>query len=76
MLMTERRGRGRPRMETRPLTAAQTEIVHIRQQLGWTQDMFAAALGVIPNTVSRWERGERDVSLPVLRLARRLLAHH
>lgn len=76
MLMTERRGRGRPRMETRPLTAAQQEFIQIRHQLGWTQEEFAAALGVIPNTVSRWERGERDVAPPTLGFARQLLAQH
>jgi DNA-binding transcriptional regulator YiaG len=76
MLMTIPRGRGRPRKEQKPLTPAQEEIGQIRQRLGLTQEAFAEAIGVIPNTVSRWERGERDVSRSVLKLARRLLAQH
>jgi DNA-binding transcriptional regulator YiaG len=38
-----------------------------------TQAAFAQALGVTADAVSQWERGVRNVSRPVLHLARRLL---
>jgi DNA-binding transcriptional regulator YiaG len=56
------------------LDAAQAELVQIRQQLGMTQEAFAEALGVHPDTISRWERGERGVSQMALKLARSILA--
>lgn len=66
------RMRGRPRQSHTPLTADQIELTSIRQALGLTQDAWADALGVTNNTVSRWERGERPVTLTVLKLARLL----
>ena len=39
----------------------------IRKLLGLTQAMLAAQLGVAPNTVARWERGERSIPEPVAR---------
>jgi DNA-binding transcriptional regulator YiaG len=35
-----------------------SEFRQLRQQLGLSQARFAALLGVAPNTVARWERGE------------------
>jgi DNA-binding transcriptional regulator YiaG len=74
MPMTAPRGRGRPRLKQKTLTPAQEEITQIRKQLHMTQDAFAEALGVITNTVSRWERGEHDVAPSIMKLARRILA--
>ena len=34
-----------------------------RRMIGWTQQNFAAAVGVDPDTVSRWERGLSEPSL-------------
>jgi DNA-binding transcriptional regulator YiaG len=74
MPMTAPRGRGRPRLKQKTLTPAQEEITQIRKQLHMTQDAFAEALGVITNTVSRWERGDHDVAPSIVKLARRILA--
>ncbi|MHB9099865.1 MAG: helix-turn-helix domain-containing protein [Syntrophales bacterium] len=35
------------------------ELRDWRQRCGWSQGQLARALGVIPLSVSRWERGER-----------------
>jgi transcriptional regulator with XRE-family HTH domain len=37
------------------------EVRRVRKQLGLTQRAFAARVGVNPNTVARWERGELTV---------------
>lgn len=39
-----------------------------RALLGMTQEQLAAELNVAPNTVARWERGERSIP-PYLDLA-------
>jgi len=44
------------------------ELQSWRKQNGYSQSQLAKALGVIPVTVSRWERGERDIP-PYLHLA-------
>lgn len=50
-----------------------SEMRSIRRALGVTQAQMAARLGVDQNTVARWERGERSVSEPAIRLARTLV---
>lgn len=46
------------------------ELLRWRKRLGWSQSRLAEALGVPPNTVARWERGELTIRHPtVLRLA-------
>jgi transcriptional regulator with XRE-family HTH domain len=37
------------------------ELRRLRQVKGWTQRVMAAHLGVAPNTVARWERGELPI---------------
>ncbi len=49
------------------------ELKAIREQLELTQAEFARELGVTPNSVARWERGEMNIRGPVERLARLLL---
>ena len=38
------------------------DIKSLRKKLGLTQVEFASLLGVAPNTVARWERGEIGLS--------------
>jgi len=45
-----------------------TELQSWRKQNGYSQSQLAKALGVITITVSRWERGEREMP-PYLHLA-------
>ena len=44
------------------------ELQSWRNQNGYSQSQLAKALGVITVTVSRWERGEREIP-PYLHLA-------
>ena len=44
------------------------ELKEWRNRTGWSQGQLAKALGVIPVTISRWERGERQIP-PFLSLA-------
>jgi transcriptional regulator with XRE-family HTH domain len=44
------------------------ELLALREKLGWTQVQMAAAVLVTPNTVARWERGERTISEPMAKL--------
>jgi len=32
-----------------------------RKRTGWSQGQLCRALGVVPVTISRWERGERQI---------------
>ena len=47
-----------------PFLPTGTQLRDHRRTRGWTQRACAAALGVTPNTVARWERGE--VRIPAL----------
>jgi len=38
------------------------DLRKIREKLGWTQVEMAKAIRVTPNTVARWERGERSLT--------------
>jgi transcriptional regulator with XRE-family HTH domain len=38
-----------------------SEVRRVRKRLGLTQRAFAVRVGVNPNTVARWERGELTV---------------
>ena len=42
------------------------DIKALRERLGLTQKALAAAVGVQPNTVARWERGELPISGPMM----------
>ena len=46
----------------------------IRQELALTQAALAEAIGVRPNTVARWERGEIGISEPTARLVEKIAA--
>jgi transcriptional regulator with XRE-family HTH domain len=45
-----------------------TELQSWRKQNGYSQSHLARALGVVTITISRWERGEREIP-PFLHLA-------
>ena len=52
-----------------------TELRSRRLALGLTQQALAQRLGLSPNTIARWERGEVPITAPaMLRLALELLA--
>jgi transcriptional regulator with XRE-family HTH domain len=46
------------------------ELRQLRESMGWTQFEFAMKLGLQPNSYARLERGEREISLTVAKLAR------
>lgn len=43
-----------------------SEIRGMRRELGLTQAQLAGALGVHPNTLARWERGEITPQYPIM----------
>ena len=45
-----------------------TTFRRLRKQLGWTQTKTAKELGVVSNTVAKWERGEQAIPEPAARL--------
>jgi len=45
----------------------------LRRKAGKTQEQLAAILAVAPNTVARWERGERAISAPMALLIRAMV---
>ena len=47
-----------------------SELRRLRTRAGLTQAALAAKLGVVPNTVARWERNERAITEPMTRLIR------
>ena len=44
------------------------QLRRIRHRLGLTQAAMALRIGVAPNSVARWERGEMKITEPVARL--------
>lgn len=44
------------------------QLREFRQRLGITQVAFAEAIGVAPNTVARWERGELNMRASTAKL--------
>lgn len=55
------------------ITEIGARFQQIRREHGWTQEQLAEALDVQPITLSRWERGERAVSLSLLARAAQVL---
>jgi len=55
-----------------PMTDTDSEILRIRNRLGWSQAEMAEALGLSQATVSRMERGVLPERKAVLHLARSL----
>lgn len=55
-------------------TAYAHELKTIRLRLGLTQAQMGAQLGIRGDSLSRYEREERRVPEPTIRLARHLLA--
>jgi transcriptional regulator with XRE-family HTH domain len=51
-----------------------SQLRAIRRELGLTQAALAEAVGVRPNTVARWERGELGISKPMARLVEKIAA--
>lgn len=56
----------------RPGRLEPAEIRFLRKHLGWSGREFAASFGVAPETVSRWEHGERNMGSTAERLLRLL----
>ncbi len=56
------------------IVATGLQLHAIRQELGLTQTVLAEVIGLRPNTVARWERGEIDISEPSARLVERITA--
>ncbi len=48
------------------------ELKKIRSRVGWTQAEMAYRLGVAPNTIARWERGEMHIGETAAKLIGRL----
>lgn len=48
------------------------QVKELRKTLGYTQSKLAEELGVTPNTIARYERGEFKPSPPVLKLLKLL----
>jgi transcriptional regulator with XRE-family HTH domain len=48
------------------------ELRRLRTQMGLTQAALAERVGVTPNAVALWERGERNIGEPAARLIRLL----
>ena len=51
-----------------------SQLRAIRQALALTQAALAEVIGVRPNTVARWERGEIGISEPTARLVEKIAA--
>lgn len=51
------------------------ELKKYREEIGFTQEQLAMALHVATNTISRWERGDRNIP-PYLYLALETVARN
>lgn len=51
----------------KPVKFSSKRITKIRQKLHCSQKVFADIIGVTADTISRWERGERDPDKPICR---------
>lgn len=51
-------------------TVTATELHRLRSRLGLTQAQLADVVGVTPNTIARWERGEMRMQPAMDRLVR------
>lgn len=49
------------------------ELRTARQSFGLSQEALAKLMGISPNTVARWERGERPIHQGQVRLAFKVL---
>jgi transcriptional regulator with XRE-family HTH domain len=61
------------RRDERVLRSIGRRFQKVRKDAGWTQEQLAEALDIQPITLSRWERGERAVSLTLLARSAALL---
>ena len=55
-----------------PRSLVPEEVNHLRRHLGWSQRDLAAALGVEPTTVSKWENGRTRMGSTAERFLRHL----
>jgi DNA-binding transcriptional regulator YiaG len=53
-----------------------TQLRRLRRHMGLSQAGFAALVGVAPNTVARWERGELGLRTTSARLIELVAGHH
>lgn len=51
-----------------PQTMSKEDILALRQELNWSQSIFARALNVSVKTVQSWEQGARNPSDAALKL--------
>jgi putative transcriptional regulator len=59
----------------KPTKFSGKKILRLRQQLHCSQRVFAEIVGVTADTVSKWERSERQPEKPVCRFLRVLEQH-
>jgi len=52
------------------------ELKRLRVKMGITQVELGKRLGVAGNSVARWERGARDISIPMERFIRLIAQVH
>lgn len=58
----------------KPARLSPKEIRFLRTYLGWSGVDFADYMGVKPETVSRWEKGDQLIGMPTDRLLRLMIA--
>ena len=59
----------------KPGRLAAHEVRFLRKQLGWSAQDFAGRLGVVPETVSRWENGHVTIGETPDKLLRMFIVH-